>query len=114
MDIKITKDADALLCLLYKHYRQQLKNDVSKSQAKMFGSCDEIQELIAPKWTVDYVNETLSELSQAELINCLYGDGVVQACGLTNDGIIYMENRFKDGLDSVLDYLGKIKSFLPI
>lgn len=114
MDIRVTKDSDALICLLYKQYCQQRKNGVPKSSAKMFGSSDEIQKTIAPKWTFDDVDETCRELHRAELIECFYADNVVQDCWLSDYGIIYMENRFKDGLNSVLDYLEKIRNILPI
>lgn len=114
MSIELTKDADALICLLYKHYRQQLKNGVSKLQSKMLGSAAVIQSSIAPKWTVDDTNEVLRELHRAELIGCQYGDGIVTRCHLSTDGIIYMENRFKNSVDNVLDYLVKIADILPI
>ena len=114
MSIELTKDADALICLLYKLYSQQLKNGASKREAMMFGSAEDVQASIAPKWTVDDTNEILRELHRAELIGCQYGDGVVTYCHLSTDGIIYMENRFKNSIDNVLDYLGKIADILPI
>lgn len=113
MSIKLTKDADALICLLYKEYCQKRKNGTDKFHAKMFDGSEEIQKTIAPKWSFEDTDETCSELSRAGLLDCLYGDNVVQHCSLSDEGIIYMENRFKDGLTQVLDYLSKIKSILP-
>jgi hypothetical protein len=113
VEINLTKDADALICLLYKQYRQRLKDDVPKVQAKMFGSSEDIQKTIAPKWTLEDVEETCRELSRSGLLECFYADDMVYQSWLTDTGIIYMENRFKDGLDSVLDYLGKIRNLLP-
>lgn len=49
MSIELTKDADALICLLYKLYSQQLKNGASKREAMMFGSAEDVQASIAPK-----------------------------------------------------------------
>lgn len=114
MDLRITKDSDALICLLYKQYCQNRKDGISKSNAKMFGSSKEIQSAIAPKWSFDDVDETCRELHRANLIGCFYADNVVYQCWLSDNGIVYMENRFKDGLTSVLDYLEKIKNILPI
>lgn len=114
MSIKLTKDADALVCLLYKEYCQKRKDGVSKLYAKMFSGSEEIQKTIAPKWSFEDVNEICNELSRVSFLKCLHGDGIVQHCSLTDDAIIYMENRFKDGLDSVLDYLAKIRNILPI
>ncbi|MBU5440398.1 hypothetical protein KQI42_20605 [Tissierella sp. MSJ-40] len=113
MDIKITKDADVLICLLYKQYCQQRKDGVPKLQSKLFGSSIEVQKSIAPKWTPEEVDETCRELDRAGLIECLYAENIVYEFYLSDTGIIYMENRFQDGLNSVLDYLGKIRNLLP-
>lgn len=32
---------------------------------------------------------------------------------LTDNAIIYMENRFKNGLNSVIEHISKIKSAIP-
>lgn len=114
MDMKLTKDSDALICLLYKYYCQKCKGGTSKSEAKFLGSSKVIQKTIAPKWSFDDVDETCRELSRAKLLECFYADDVVYESWLSDNGIIYMENRFKDGLDSVLEYLDKIKNLLPI
>lgn len=113
MSSKLTKDSDALICLLYKNYCQQRKNGVSKANARLFGGSDDIQKDIAPKWSFENVDETCRELHNANLIGCSYYDNVAQNVWLTDNGIIYMENRFKDGLKEVLDYLGKIKDIIP-
>jgi len=114
MATRLTKDSDALLCLLYKQYCQKRKSDVSKSSAKMFGSSADIQKTITPKWTFENVNETCNELSRAGFLDCSHSDDVVDSTCLSDIGIIYMENRFKDGLKSVLQYLERIKGLLPI
>ena len=114
MDIQLTKDADALICLLYKQYCQKLKDGVPKTQAKMFGSSEDIHKTIAPKWTFEDVDETCRELSRAGLLECRYADNIVWFAQLSDTGIIYMKNRFKNNLDNVLDYLNKIRNILPI
>jgi len=114
LSIQLTKDADALICLLYKQYCQNLKDGVPKIQAKMFGSSEDIQKAITPQWTLENIDETCRELSRSGLLHCFYADDMVYQAWLTDTGIIYMENRFKDGLKSVLEYLNKIRSILPI
>ncbi|KIP21099.1 hypothetical protein JV16_01593 [Anoxybacillus ayderensis] len=114
VDIQLTKDADALICLLYKQYCAKLKDGVPKSQAKMFGSSEDIHQTIAPKWSFENVDETCRELHRAGLIECRYGDDIVWFVQLSDLGVIYMENRFKEGLKSVLEYLNKIRNVLPI
>jgi hypothetical protein len=114
LDIQLTKDADALICLLYKQYCQKLKDGVPKMQAKMFGSSEDIQKTVAPKWTFEDVDETCRELDRSGLIECFYADDIAYQTWLTDIGITYMENRFKNNLDNVLDYLNKIRNILPI
>jgi hypothetical protein len=113
MNVKLTKDSDALICLLYKQYCQQRKKKVSKADARFFGSSEDIQKSIAPKWTLEDVDETCRELHRADILVCEYADDVVYESWLSDIGIIYMESRFADGLDSVLSYLEKIRNFLP-
>jgi len=113
MSVQLTKEADALICLLYKEYLQKRKNGTPKAQAKFFDSSIEIQAKIIPTWTPEDTDETCWELHRSGLLNCLKADCIAYMSQLTDEGIIYMENRFKDGLDSVLDYLGKIKGLIP-
>lgn len=113
MEIRLTKDADALICLLYKQYCQKRKDGISKDQAKFSGSSRDIQKNITPKWTPDDVDETCRELGRSGLLSIFYADDIAYENRLSDEAIIYMENRFKDGIDSVLDYLGKIKDLIP-
>ncbi len=112
MEIQLTKDSDALICALYKDYLQKRKDGVSKGDAKILGGAEHIQRTIVPKWILEDVEETLWELHRAGLLLCQPADNTVYLTILTDAGIIYMENRFKDGLTDILGYLEKIKSIL--
>ena len=114
MDVMLTRDSDALLCLIYKNYLKQLKDNVSKTDAKWFDGYLEIQKSIAPKWTPDRVDETLRELSRANMLQTQSYDNHIGTVILSDLGIIYMENRFKNGLDEVLKYLTTIAAILPV
>jgi len=105
LDIKLTKDSDALICLLYKQYCQCRKDGISKTDAKYFGCSSDIQRNIIPKWIFADVDETCRELGRAGLLECNVSDQMVIRCWLSDPGIIYMENRFKDGLVSLLEYI---------
>lgn len=111
-EIKLTKDSDALICALYREYLQRRKNGIAKGQAKILGSAQRIHETIVPKWIFGDVEETLRELARAGVLTCLNADDTVYLATLSDQGIIYMENRFKDGLAEVLGYIEKIKSIL--
>lgn len=110
MDIELTKDAEYLLCLMYKAYIEKRKNKVIKEDAKYTGSALNIHNKLIPEWVEEDVAETCRELDRAGFLKCLYADNTVCDSALTDKAIIYMENRFINGLTSVLEYMGKIKS----
>lgn len=111
-EIRLTKDSDALICVLYKEYLQRRKDGQPKTEAKFFGGASYIQQNFLPKWSEPDVAETCRELSRKEFLSCQDADNTVWIAVLTDEAIIYMENRFKDGFTEVLDYLEKIKSIL--
>ena len=108
----LTRDSDALICALYKEYLQKRKCGTPKGSAKCFGGSEHIQQTIVPNWSLDDTEETLWELHRAGLLLCTPADNTVYFANLADDGIIYMENRFRDGLSDVLEYIEKIKSIL--
>lgn len=111
-DIKLTKDSDALICALYKKYLEKRKSGISKDDAKWLGSAEHINQSIVPKWILGDVEETLWELHRKNLLTCNSADNTIVMTMLQDDGIIYMESRFTNGLSEVLDYVDKIKSIL--
>ena len=111
-EIKLTKDSDALICAIYKEYLQRRKDGIPKGKAKSLGSAEDIQRTIVPKWQLGDVEDALWELDRTDLMVCQPGDNTVYYATLDNNGIIYMENRFKNGLSDVLGYIEKIKSIL--
>ena len=111
-DVTLSKDADALICAIYKVYLQRRKDGASKADARLLGGSDSIQEKIIPKWSFSDVDETCRELGRAGMLDCFYADDVVYIANLSDAGIIYMEQRFKNGLTDVLNYPEKIKSIL--
>ncbi|URZ06427.1 hypothetical protein [Clostridium felsineum] len=114
MDIQLTKNADALICLLYKQYCQKRKNGISKDIAIAFGSSANIYECINTKMQYSDIDAACSELKDSSLLICAYAENVVCDSYLSDKGILYMENRFKNGLKEVIDYLSKFKSIISI
>ena len=111
-EIKLTKDADALICVLYKSYCEKRQSGQSKPNAKHLGCADEIRSRLVPKWTLADVEDTCWELKRAGLLKTLDADNTVYDAWLTSEAVIYMENRFKNGLSEFLNYLEQIKSIL--
>ncbi|MBP1907065.1 hypothetical protein J2Z32_003730 [Paenibacillus turicensis] len=114
MNIEITKESDALICLLYKKYSLARKDGATKEEAIAFGSSLDIFNNIAPKWNESDVDSACRELGKAKLLDIpVFADDIAWQVSLSDKGIVYMENRFKDGLNGLLDYLAKIKSIIP-
>lgn len=105
----LTKDADKLICLLYKNFLYKRKNGTSKSEASYFGSSHNIHEKFCSDLLFEDVDDTCRELDNVGFLNCLWADNIASEVYLTDDAIIYMENRFKNGLTELLGYIEKIK-----
>ncbi|MCM1213281.1 MAG: hypothetical protein NC331_11485 [Lachnospiraceae bacterium] len=93
---------------MYKEYLKNRKSGMSKPDAKMFGSSHAIHEDLLPKWSFEDVDETCRELSRSELLHCDWGDNIACRVTLSDTGIIYMENRFKNGLEEITDFISKL------
>lgn len=113
-EIKLTKDADALVCVLYKTYLQRRKDGKTKREARDMGSSATVHEQLLPKWQFEDVDDTCRELSCKGLIDCLYADDVAWEVSLSDDGICYMQKRFVNGLASVLPHLESLAAFIPL
>ena len=103
MEIKLTKDADKTLCEIYAVYLNRRADGVPKRVAKDFSDKSKWPD---PDWQTPDGEETLSELCRAKMIE-MY---IVEGFSLTDAAIIYMENRFKNGVSEVLEYVGKFIS----
>ena len=112
MEYKLTNDADALICVLYKEYLQRRKHSINKAEAQTFRSSESIHKSHMSKWSYEDVDETCKELSREGLLNCGYADNVVLSSQLSDSAIVYMENRFKKGLSEILDYIDKIAGII--
>lgn len=104
--MNLTKDADKLACYIYKAYLEKRKSNISKIQARNF-EFEDLQNLkVCSKWTDSNIKATIAEISRAGLGDMYYSGGIY----LNDAFIIYMENRFKNGLKEVLDF---ISNFIP-
>lgn len=109
MEIHLTKEADKLICLIYKDYLNRRESGMSKSSAKSYAERSDWPESLTEGFSDDDVRDTLRELKNNGLTrNYLYG-----GFALTDQGIVYMEQRFPDGVAQILDWLGKIKGIVP-
>ena len=94
-----------MFCLIYEEYLNRRKCDISKSKAKLFDEPASLQTQFLQGILEDDIFEALQELRNNHFVR-LYIDGSFQ---LEDNGIIYMENRFKNGLKEVFGYLSLLK-----
>lgn len=102
--MELTKDSDKLACIVYKTYLEKRKDGQSKANAKHFNFDFAAVTPQLSKWNPSDIEETLNELKRANLIK-KYIDG---GFALQDSFIVYMENRFKNGLSEVLDFINKL------
>lgn len=106
MEIELTKDADKMLSNLYKSFINRRKGGQSKRDARRF--TDEYFSTETPFASMNRsdVEDTRLELAHSNLLkNYIGGD-----CDLTDSALVYLENRFKNGLADVLSFLSQ---FIP-
>ena len=104
MNITLSHDADKLICTVYKEYLSKRKHKVSKSNAKLFSLEDFCNS--NPDFNYDDAYDTLSELKSNGLVKKF----ITANFELTDTGIVYMESRFLNNIDKVIEYL---KIFMP-
>lgn len=108
MDIELSKDADALICAIYKGYLEKRQQGIAKSKAAYLGSSESIHKNYMSKWMFEDVDETCRELHRSKLLYCAYADDVVWEATLSDIGVVYMEGRFGRNLKKVIDYLSPL------
>lgn len=104
--MELTKDADKMICIIYKAFLEERKNGHSKSEARRFKGSALNEFPIFSSWQACDISDTLHELRSKGLVKIF----VTGDFELSDSGIIYMENRFKNGFLEVADFVSK---FLP-
>ena len=99
-NVLLTKSTDKVLCQLYKEYLSRIKNNISKSNALVFDTTSIFQ--LFGNQDIDF---EISELNKNSLIEAWITGEVL----LRSEAIVYMENRFKNGLIEITDFIAKLK-----
>ena len=107
---RLTENADYLLCALYSAYLERIKDGESSGDAKLFGESEYIQAKYTPELSTLDIDEAARELHSSGMLKCLFGDDELCQCGILPNGIIYMEHRFGDKLDSLAQRIAAIRS----
>lgn len=103
----LTRDADKLLCLMYKSYLDKRKINSSKKECNYFGTTYDIHKNLLSDQHFDDVDKLVCELKRKELIVGDSGDNILIEISLSDSAIAYMENRFKNGIKELADFISK-------
>lgn len=82
------------------------KSDIPKSSAAEFSSPENLVNEFMQGTSPDYIRDCIQELRKIKFVRCT----VIGTFRLEDPAIIYMENRFKNGLKEVTDFISK---FIP-
>lgn len=106
MDVKMSKEADTLLSVMYSIYKARRKEGMSKSSAKEFDPY--ILQSAEPlkHWSTDDIAEARVELKRNGFVKI----SVIGESELTENAIGAMEDRVKDGLLAGAEFMSK---FIP-
>ena len=71
MEVKLTKDADKLICLIYEDYLFRREHGVSKASAKAYAETTDWPKSLTDEFSRDDVRDTLRELKAAGFVRSL-------------------------------------------
>lgn len=97
--------------LLVSMYKEVLSRQpaLPYEKANSFVDSDEVMKLFCPESSSEHVASLCWALASHGYIVCLEGSNLANEIELTDKTIILMENRFKNGLKSVLEFLAQFK-----
>ena len=109
MDVKLSKDADYVICRIYETYLDSRQRGTTKDKAKYLGSSKSIAGRNLNDWQWADVDDTCRELGRAGLLEIMYADNMAYEVYLNDAAIIYMEGRFGNSIKKVLEYISLLK-----
>lgn len=112
MNLKITRDADAFICVLYREYLSARKSGRTIEQAQFFEDDINIQSRFFPKWHLEDITHLCFYLEEKGLLDVFEADVRAYKVYLSDAGIVYMESRFPDGIAQVLSTIATLASLV--
>lgn len=97
--------------LLVSMYKEVLSRQPAKSfrDANYFSSSDEVRDLFFPQSHSDDISDLCWELEGKGYILCFPGDDLANDIRLTDQSIVCLENRFKNKMSAIVDFLLRLR-----
>ena len=108
ISIELTKNADALMCIIYAKYLVDKQNGKLEDDARYIGGSGEVAVYTQNGLTADETDTCLCELSRNGLIKATTANGIVVFSELLDPGISFMERR---GIDKIRRILSKVSEW---
>lgn len=110
MEYQLTKDSELLLLLVCQNYLASIKEGKSKRDAKQLGSAELIKSQCPSinSWHLSDVQDSCDELvATGFFLKKAYYGGTQYS--LSDQSVIYIENKFQNDLKTILDAITNIK-----
>ncbi|GAK30701.1 hypothetical protein WOSG25_041420 [Weissella oryzae SG25] len=104
----MTSDAEKLLVLIFKNYKDKIKAGSSRSNAKKFGHYEELHAALNLNISLVDTADYIGELVKAEYLDASYGSNLPMEVKLTDKGIEFGEKKFVNDVKDVLNWAGSI------
>lgn len=109
----IANDASAFVAVLFREYCARRKAGKSIEESAHMGDDVVIQRDLVPKMLIEDVTHICWYLEEKGILYAEPGDDMANQVAITDDGIVYMENRFPQGVKDALDLIGSLRSIVP-
>lgn len=106
MEIKLTKEADKLLAVMYSAYRARRKEGQGKSTARHFDGMYLASLPPCCDWPEEDFSGAMHELSRSGLVV----ENIIGDCDLSEKAVSILEDRVTDGL---VDAASFVAQFIP-
>ena len=106
----MTKDALKVLKRLYDTYLKRLSYGMPRSDARSFGSADDIFAEMSEDIRIEDLEDCLRELHREGYMVCDFGSDSIADSELTTKAIEELKNKTKNQILSIADFLSK---FIP-
>jgi hypothetical protein len=111
--LKLSKDEDKLICVLYREYLKALDNGTPQEKAAAFGHSVDIQKNLLPGTDPEQVAADCIRLRDEGFVSCFQAKNIAYTVQLENKGIRYMEKRFPKGIEKLEEYMVKTLETAP-